>query len=844
MKPSPPDARLFEVVHEALQLPRASRRNFLETACANDSKLLRKARLLLPALDQDTTLLQPGPPEQTAKTRVPRQIGPYHLVEVLGEGGMGTVYLAEQQEPIRRHVAVKVTRSRRPSEVDKANNSRLRFELERRTLARMNHPNIAQILEAGDLDDGQPYLVMEHVPGVPIDRYCDENHLDVEARLRLFLQVCAGIHHAHQKGVLHRDIKPLNLLVTDQDEPGGSQRAVVKILDFGIAKELDTSADAQLTVGILVGTPAFASPEMASERDGKDNVDIRSDVYSLGVLLHLLLAGEMPHDVQDQTVLDYFRKLTETDPTPPSSRFEELPMPTQAEIARVRSISAQRLHRRLKGDLDRILLKALAREREERYDSAAALGEDIQRFLAFEPVQARPPGQIYLFRKFLRRNRAAAAAATLILLALVAGLIARDIEAQRARLAQAEAQEVTDFLLELFEDARPPGSEAEEVTLRQVLDRGAERIDKSFAQEPAVRARLLGTMGRVYLFLGDHDLARQLLEKVEQIYSEALPEPPLERVQRLRTLGKAYRSLRQAEAAEELLLSALELHRQQIGPEHPDLAPSLLALGEFYNLANQPGAAIPYLEEILASGDIQKAEYSEAYWTEALCEIGDAYLLQDQAEKAVEVLKQCIRIQEARVGDSHLELVGELSELGNSQLRLGQLRQAEATYRRVLQIREAQLPEDHPDIAYAYVNLGVVYLEMERGQEAESYLLEGLKRVRDSLGSDHPLSGAALVNLATAAELNNQIAKAVEYLEEAIRVYLLPTSTERTLIRQLMSTLIPLQRELGQDDRADYWERRLATLPQATSERDPFGVMVFGGPTEDGPEADTTTHDG
>ncbi len=748
---------------------------------------------------------------------------------------MGTVYLAEQKEPIQRHVAVKVMRERR-SNRGATETARLRFELERRTLARMSHPSIAQVFEAGDLEDGRPYLVMEHVPGVPIDRYCDENEVDVEARLRLFLQVCAGIHHAHQKGVLHRDIKPLNLLVTEQDEPGGTQRAVVKVLDFGIAKELDTNVDSQLTVGLLMGTPAFASPEMASERGDESTVDIRSDVYSLGVLLYLLLTGEMPHDIQDQTVLDYFRKLTETDPATPSSRFEQLPKGQQAEVAQLRGISAPRLHRRLQGDLDQILLKALAREREERYDSVAAFAEDVQRFLAFEPVQARPPGKIYLFRKFLRRNRAAVAAATLILLTLVGGLIARGIEAQRARQAQTEAQAVTDFLLELFEDARPPGSEAEEVTLRQVLDRGADRIEITFADEPAVRARLLDTMGRVYLSLGNYDLSRQLLERVGALYSQFPSEPPLDRVVRLRSLGQAYRGLMQTDAAEGLLHSSLALHRDLLGPRHPELAPTLLAVGQFYNMANQPADAIPYFEEVLASRDMPTADNSDLDRIEALCMLGNAYMVQQETEKAVAALERCIQTKETLFEEDHLSLVVDLGMLGTAQLQLEQFAQAEKTFLRVLRIREARLPADHPEIAYAYINVGTVYVQTERGPEAERYLQEALDRIRLSLGPDHPMAGTVLINLGAAAQLNSQTEQAAERLQEGLRIYLLHTPPESPLIRQLMTALVGIYSDLGRTEKATLWTDRLAALPTQEAENDPFGVMVFDPETEE--EAD------
>ena len=442
-------------------------------------------------------------------------IGPYHILEMLGEGGMGVVYLAEQTQPIRRRVAVKVIK---PG-MDSANVI-ARFETERQALALMNHPNVARVLDAGTTEAGRPYFVMEHVPGIPITDYCDRHTLSTGERLTLFLTVCDGIQHAHQKGIIHRDLKPSNVLVAVQD---GSP--VAKVIDFGVAKAVEqrlTERTLFTEFGQLLGTPEYMSPEQA-EMTTLD-IDTRSDIYSLGVLLYELLVGALPFErkyLRRAALAEIQRIIRTEDPATPSTRLSTLD--DAAGVARKRRTDRTSLRRQLKGDLDWITMKALEKDRTRRYATASQLADDIGRYLTSEPVAAGPPSATYRFGKFVRRNRGPVTASALVLLALLAGLavssalyVRAERERQRADTQAHVAQRVSDFLTGLFEVSDPQQAQGREVTARELLDKGAQSIH-SLKDQPAVQATLMDTMGRVYHSLGLYDQAAELLEKAVAI---------------------------------------------------------------------------------------------------------------------------------------------------------------------------------------------------------------------------------------------------------------------------------------------------------------------------------------
>ena len=452
----------------------------------------------------------------------PSTIGPYRITGVLGEGGMGVVYAAEQFEPVRRRVAIKLIRGIGELSEEIA----ARFAAERQALAVMEHPGIAQVYDAGTTPDGASYFVMEYLEGTPITEWCDAEGAGTAERLDLMIAVCDAIQHAHQKGIIHRDLKPGNILVTEQ---AGSPRP--KVIDFGIAKAVDLRLGEQSLVtqhGQIIGTPAYMAPEQA-DSDGVD-IDTRADVYALGVILYELLVGRLPLDPQELGFLPFLAKLVmrDTNPPTPSARLSTLAGEADT-IAERRRTDLGHLRRQVSGDLDWVTMKAIAPERERRYATASALGEDLGRHLRHEPVAARPPSTAYKMEKFVRRNRGTVLAGVLAMLALVGGTVTTAVGMVRASRAEARARQdaatasaVSDYLVDLFRTARPSTASSEVLTARDLLDRGVERVDSQLANEPGVRARVLATLGDAYRGLGFYDAAeglhRRALSAAEAVY--------------------------------------------------------------------------------------------------------------------------------------------------------------------------------------------------------------------------------------------------------------------------------------------------------------------------------------
>jgi eukaryotic-like serine/threonine-protein kinase len=657
---------------------------------------------------------------------LPGQIGPYRILQLLGEGGMGVVYEAEETGLVRRRVAVKVLRTGLNSREVVA-----RFETERQALAVMNHPGIARVFGAGTAEPGQPYFAMELVRGLPITTYCDTHHLTLEERLELFIAVCHAVQHAHQKGVTHRDLKPSNILVTEQD--GVAQP---KVIDFGIAKALGqqlTDATMVTKIGHALGTAAYMSPEQADPA-GVDT-DTRADIYSLGVLLYELLVGSLPVNPEEVGLHLFLARLAagEANPPTPSSRLQTN-RHLAATVASFRKTDPERLRRRLRGDLDWIVMKAMAPERGRRYDTANGLALELRRFLSNEPVLARPPSVPYWVGKFIRRHRigvaVAAVAAVLVLGSTVAATLGFVRASRAERMAEEEAQAaaaVTDFLVEMFKDLDPTGSRGSAVAALELLDARTEQVQRELGHQPRHQAYLLHTLGTVYANWSQYPSARARLEEALHI--------------REREFGPG------APSSLETIIALADVLR-----EHGDLDDAQ----RHYEHAVTLGAAIDGGENLLMAS--------------AMAGFGALRFRQGDYVGAESLYREVITL-DARVrppGDQRT--ARNLRNLGTMLLAQDRLAEVEPLYRRALALQEEALGRNDLDVGASYMNLGALYYTMERYADAEAMYLVARAIFEEVVGPDHLRTAEVYNNLGETDWRHGRLAEAEAFFRQALDV--------------------------------------------------------------------------
>ena len=694
------------------------------------------------------------PPSSTAALPI-EVIGPYRLLNVLGEGGMGAVYLAEQTEPLHRTVAVKLIRGwRSDPEVLR------RFAAERQALALMNHPHIAQVFDAGATPDGIPYLVMEHVPGSPLTQHCDRKRLGIRERIALFLPLCAAIQHAHQKGIIHRDLKPSNVLVAERDG-----EAVLKVIDFGIAKSFKQSLTDGSTVGpALIGTPAYMSPEQLRVAEGWD-IDTRADVYALGVMLHELLAGATPFARGRPGFVQLAQRILNDEPVVPSALVSASPGELTISIATHRGLEPVALVRRLRGDLDCIVMKAIERDRERRYSSAAELQADLERFLRDEPVQASPPSRLYRARKFAARHRAGVAASAFAGLALVAGSVAATVGLVRARQAQKQtaaaeeqARAVTRFLEGMLA-AADPGRDGRDVKVIDVLARASSRIEEESAGDPLLRARLQHTIGKTYLGLGQTREARPLFEASLRNH-EAL-------------LGSLHAATLDSQAALALLLMTeglfpgadqmnslvLERRRAVLGAEHVNTLESqslaaqiAIRQGRLDDAERIARATLEAARRVLGEDHALSFEVRDA--------LGWSLMRQGRLAEAEEVDRGTLDLYRRHRGERHVGTLTAESSLAHTLLERGRFAEAEALLHHYVETARAVLGPSHPDTFNGLYKLGMALLGQERHAGAESCLREALDGQTRIFTASHPEAVTTLSNLALAVLRQKRTAEA------------------------------------------------------------------------------------
>jgi non-specific serine/threonine protein kinase/serine/threonine-protein kinase len=663
-----------------------------------------------------------------------RIIGPYRLLRLLGAGGMGEVWLAEQSHPVHRLVALKVIKPGMDSRQVIA-----RFEAERQALALMVHPTIAAVFDGGTTDEGRPYFAMEYVQGEPITTYCDRHRLSVRERLALFEQVCEGVHYAHQKGIIHRDLKPSNILVTVLGE-----RVVPKIIDFGVAKATAqplTERTLFTELGVLIGTPEYMSPEQAEM--GALDVDTRTDIYALGVIFYELLTGHLPieRSTLRQAGLDGIRKLIrEQDPPKPSTRVTRLG-PTSGEFAHNRQTEPGRLARLLRGDLDWIAMKALEKDRTRRYGSASDFASDIRRHLLSQPVLAGPPSAAYRLRKFVRRHPAGLAVSGITLILLVAFAVAmavqarrvaaeRDVaatERERAERERDRAEQVSAFLVSLFQASDPDRAKGESLTARDLLDRGVLRLQSELKDQPQTRATLLHTIGTVYGALGRGEAARKVLEEALSLRRSLTGRDRADLAETLNALGNSY-GLDNLDRTEALYREALQLRRETLGPDHVKVAHSLTNIGNLLYDRGRVAESEQHYREALAIASRGSSPVDIATiqigLSRTVFNLGREQEGFDLLRNSVALLRQALGVENSRTLTAMNNLARQLYFARSSYDEVATLQ------REVLQARRKMYGAEHTEVARALFVLGDTLSTMGRSAEGEEVLRESVAMYR------------------------------------------------------------------------------------------------------------------
>jgi len=705
--------------HVALEVEKSQRAGYVEEACGGDEALKQEVGSLLAQAEGTDSFLEAPAMEVAAKalavgvagqavSAVSSTIGRYRVLRLLGEGGMGAVYEAEQEQP-RRVVALKVIKPGFAT----AENLR-RFQHEAQALGRLQHPGIAQIYEASTADTGfepQPYFAMELIRGRPLHKYAEAHRIDARDRLALIAKICDAVDHAHQRGVIHRDLKPGNILVDETGQP--------KILDFGVARV--TESDVQLTrptdLGQLVGTLAYMSPEQVA--GDPLALDLRSDLYALGVILYKLLAGRLPYNIDRKPLHEAVAVIREEEPAPLSS-----------------------IHRSYRGDIETIVAKALEKDKARRYASAADLGADIRRYLADEPIAARPASASYRLQKFVRRHKALVAGSAAVFVVLAAGVVASTLETVRARSAQraaaaeaATAEAINNFLQNdllaqagASHQASPSIKPDPHLEVRTALDRAAARIAGKFDQQPEVEAAIRDSIGQTYMELGLYPEGGKQLQRALDLQRRVLG---VENPKTLKTMGHlgraAYFQGRYAEA-EAIDGQALRIQRRVLGPEHPDTLASMSGLANIYK------------------------DQGKLAWAEAL-------------------ESQTLAIRRHVLGSEHTDTLGSMNNLANVYYWEGKYAQAEALDSQALEICRRVLGSEHPDTLASMNSLAVVYQAQHKFPQAEALFREILETKSRVLGPEHPLTLDTQLEFAAMYQRQGKYALAQTHAAQALAGY-------------------------------------------------------------------------
>lgn len=745
----------------------------------------------------------------------PEVVGNYRIIQKLGVGGMGEVYEAEQIKPIRRKVALKLIKWGMDTKQVVA-----RFENERQALALMNHSNIAKVFDAGATEKGRPYFIMECVKGIPITEYCDKMRLDNRKRLELFTQVCDGVQHAHQKGIIHRDIKGSNVLVMIQDE-----KPVPKIIDFGVAKATAqrlTERTVFTEMGQLIGTPEYMSPEQA-EMTGLD-IDTRTDVYSLGVLLYELLVGVLPFDAKELRSAGFDeirRKVREDEPPKPSTRLTTPEFDT-TRATRNRKTDLSTLTKQLKGELDWIAMKAMAKDRTQRYASVSELAADIGRYLRHEPVLAGPPSAVYRLRKYVKRHKVGVAAAALVILAMIIGITGTSIGLVKATKAEKKAreeaetaQQVSDFLVELFKVSDPGEARGNSITAREILDKGAGKIDKELDAQPRIQSRLMETMGRVYRNLGLYTQAAPILEKSLSLKRRVYNEEHLEVATSLHTLAVLYDTQGKYQEAESLFRQSLAIKEKILGQDHLDVAKSFNSIAVVCLNQGKHEEAETYFQRSLAIKE-KNLNPDHPNIGITLTNLGIFYHQHNKFGKAEPFLKRALSISEKALGLDHPDVAASLNNLGSLYEDMGKREEAEPLYERSLAIWEKALGPEHSDVGIVLHNLANLYRDQGKYNKAEPYYLRSLAIFQRALGEEHPYVAYSFRECANLYRDQGKHREAEILYQRSLEIFVKSVGENHLNVAETLEQYALLLRKIDRTDDAEKMEDRAEAIRDKT----------------------------
>jgi serine/threonine protein kinase len=776
--------------HQALKFTPAERPAFLAGACGEDDALRRKLEDLLKAEGEAGAFLPEAPrdavtlkaePQESGEEAIGSRISRYKLLEKLGEGGFGEVWLAEQKEPVRRKVALKIIKLGMDTKQVIA-----RFEAERQALALMDHPNIAKVLDAGSTDQGRPYFVMDLVRGIPITKFCDENSMPTRERLDLFITVCQAVQHAHQKGIIHRDLKPANVLVTLHDGV-----PVPKVIDFGIAKATQgelTDKTIHTQFQQFIGTPAYVSPEQAG-MSGLD-IDTRSDIYSLGVLLYEMLTGKTPFESKELLMsgLEEMRRtLREKEPVRPSTKLATLPGEELTTTAKRRSADTAKLLHQVQGDLDWIVMKCLEKDRSRRYETANGLAADLKRHLANEPVVARPPSATYRFQKAFRRNKLAFSAAAAVAVVLVLGVVVSTWQTVRATRAEKVAKErlgqvaaerdakeearrdaeaISTFLTEVFQSP-DPSRDGRTITVAESLDKAAQKLETDLAGQPIRKANLEAALANTYRSLGLAAQAIPLLEKARDTFLATLgPQHPAT----LSVMGNLAIALDKAGRWNEALKldeQVLALRRKVQGAEHPDTLATMNSLANLLQEAGRNGEAVKLSEDVVNSS--RKVNGPEHHATlNAMANLAICLHEAGQRNEALKMAEQVLVLSRKVNGPEHLDTLGAMANLGNFLREAGRRDEALKLHEEMLALSRKVNGPEHPNTLSAMHNLANSLQDAGRQEQALQLRQEVLSLRRKVNGPEHPETLKAMSNLGNSLREAGRRDEALKLREEVL----------------------------------------------------------------------------